>query len=210
MVDLLAGDKANPIVSMYAAGIAVMFLLFSTTGHGGSLLEEEENQTLERLLCSGLSMSQLLAGKWMWLALLGTAQVLVMFVWAQLGFGVDLTGHFPGFAVMTVVTAAAAASLALALAAACKTRLQLNAISIILVLCMSAMGGSMVPRYVMSETMQQVGKMTFNAWALDGYMKVFWRDRPLAELGPEVAVLGGAAIVLFVVARRLARRWETY
>ncbi len=208
VIDLFAADKANPVVSMYAAGIAVMFLLFGAVGNSGTLLEEEENQTLERLMCSELSMSQLLAGKWLLMTLVGIVQVTIMFAWAQLAFGVDLLGHLSGFAVMTTVTAAAASSFALALAAACRNRAQLNAVSVILILCMSALGGSMVPRYVMSETMQQFGKITFNAWALDGYIKVFWRDLPLAELASELTVLIATAIILFAAARVLARRWE--
>ncbi len=79
---------------------------------------------------------------------------------------------------MTAVTAGAASSFALTLAALCRSRAQLNAVAVILILSMSALGGSMVPRYVMSETMQQFGKVTFNAWALDGYIKVFWRTSP--------------------------------
>jgi ABC-2 type transport system permease protein len=209
VVDLLAADKANPVVSMYAAGIAVMFLLFAAVGNSGTLLEEEESQTLERLMCSELGMTQLLAGKWLLMTIVGVVQVTVMFAWAQIAFGVDLVGHLPGFAVMTVVTAGAAASFALTLAALCTTRVQLNAVAIILILCMSALGGSMVPRYVMSETMQEFGKLTFNAWALDGYIKVFWRDLPVVELVPELSVLVSAATVLFIAARLLARRWES-
>jgi len=208
VVDLFAADKANPVVSMYAAGIAVMFLLFGAVGNSGTLLEEEENQTLDRLLCSELTMIQLLAGKWLLMTIVGIVQVTIMFTWAQLAFGVDLVGHLPGFAVMTAVTAAAASSFALTLAAVCRNRAQLNAVSVILILCMSALGGSMVPRYVMSETMQQVGKITFNAWALDGYIKVFWRNLPLRELAPELSVLTATAVIFFAVARVLARRWE--
>ena len=110
---------------------------------------------------------------------------------------------------INAITAAAASSFALVLAALCKNRAQLNAVAVILILCMSALGGSMVPRYVMSETMQQVGKITFNAWALDGYIKVFWRNLPVRELAPELAVLTATAIILFAVARVLARRWES-
>jgi ABC-2 type transport system permease protein len=209
VVDLFAADKASPVVSMYAAGIAVMFLLFGAVGNAGSLLEEEESQTLERLMCSQLSMTRLLAGKWLLLTIVGIVQVTVMFAWAQLAFGVDLLGHLPGFAVMTVVTAGAAGSFALTLAAACRSRVQLNAVAIIAVLSMSALGGSMVPRYVMSDTMRSFGKVTFNAWALDGYTKVFWRDLPPRALLPELAVLVGASVVLLVVARLLARRWES-
>jgi ABC-2 type transport system permease protein len=209
VVDLFAADKASPVVSMYAAGIAVMFLLFGAVGNSGTLLEEEENQTLERLMCSELSMTQLLAGKWLLMTIVGTVQVTIMFAWAQLAFGLDLLGHLSGFAVMTVVTAGAASSFALILAALCTNRAQLNAVAVILILSMSALGGSMVPRYVMSETMQQIGKITFNAWALDGYIKVFWRDLPLGELAPELTVLSATAIVLFGAARLLARRWES-
>ena len=209
VVDLFAADKSNPVVSMYAAGIAVMFLLFGAVGNSGTLLEEEENQTLERLMCSELSMVQLLAGKWLLMTIVGIVQVTIMFAWAQLAFGVDLLGHLSGFAVMTVVTAGAASSFALTLAALCTNRAQLNAVAVILMLSMSALGGSMVPRYVMSETMQQIGKITFNAWALDGYIKVFWRDLPLGELAPELTVLTATAIVLFGAARHLARRWES-
>ena len=207
--DVLAENKVNPVVSMYAAGIAVMFLLFSATGHSGSLLDEQDNQTLERLMCSRLNMSQLLLGKWCWLTILGSLQVCVMFAWAQLVFEVDVMGHLPGFLLMTFVTAASASSFALFLAAACRTRAQLNAISIILILAMSALGGSMVPRYIMSETMQEIGHYTFNAWALDGFTKVFWRDLPPRELWREVLVLGASAVILLLSARLLARRWET-
>ena len=209
VVDLFAADKANPVVSMYAAGIAVMFLLFGAVGNSGTLLEEEENQTLERLMCSELSMIQLLAGKWLLMTIVGIVQVTIMFAWAQLAFGVDLLGHLSGFAVMTVVTAGAASSFALTLAALCTNRAQLNAVAVILILSMSALGGSMVPRYVMSESMQQIGKITFNAWALDGYIKVFWRDLPLVQLAPEITVLTATGIVLFGAARLLARRWES-
>lgn len=207
-IDVLAGGKANPVVAMYAAGIAVMFLLFSATGSAGSLLEEEETQTLERMLASRLGMTHILAGKWIHLTLVGVVQVTIMFAWAQIVFQLDVLRRLDGFLMMTVVTAGAAAALALLLAAACRTRAQLNAISVILVLTMSALGGSMVPRYLMSDSMQELGRLTFNAWAIDGYMKLFWRDLPTGEIWPELAVMAGATIIMLAIARLLAIRWE--
>lgn len=205
--DVFSKNKHNPKIAMYAAGIAVMFLLFSATGAGGSLLEEQEAGTLDRLLSSQLTLSKLLAGKWLFITCLGCVQLSVMFVWAQLAFGVQLTGHLPGFAVMTLCTAAATASLALCLATACGTRTQLNGVSIVLILTMSALGGSMVPRYIMSEQMQRLGQFTFNSWALDGFKKVFWYDLPVSALRVEVTVLLVMTIVLAVVARTFADRW---
>ncbi len=209
VVDLLAEGKTNPVVAMHAAGIAVMFLLFGAVGSAGTLIDEEENGTLERMLATRVSMAGLLAGKWLFLTALGMVQVTAMFVWGQIAFDADLTGHLPGFLVMTLVTAMAASSFALVLAAACRSRTQLNGVAVIVILCLSALGGSMIPRYVMSAEMQQVGLLSFNAWALDGYMKVFWLERPLVELAPQVAVLVASALVFFLAARWLARRWET-
>jgi ABC-2 type transport system permease protein len=57
--------------------------------------------------------------------------------------------------------------------------------------------------------MQRIGLVTFNAWALVGYERVFWRDAPVSALWPELAVLAGMAVVGAVVALRLARRWES-
>ena len=186
-----------------------MFLLFGATGGGGALLEERENQTLDRLLSTQMSMDQLLLGKWFYMSCVGVLQVGVMFVWAQLVFNVDLLGHLDGFLMMTVVTALAASGFGLFLATLCKSRGQLNGLSVILILTMSALGGSMVPRYLMSDELQQYGLWTFNAWALDGYTKVFWRELPVEALAPQLAVLLVSGVVFLLAARVLAVRWET-
>jgi ABC-2 type transport system permease protein len=210
VVDVMrTDDRRASLISFYAAGIGVMFLLFSMVGAaGGALLEEVESGTLERLLCTNLGMRGILIGKWLFLVLAGIAQISVMFLWGRLVFGLPLFSHIPGFLVMTVITAAAAAALGLVLATIARSRAQLSGFSTILILTMSALGGSMFPRFLMSETMQKVGLLTFNAWALDGYLKVFWRDAPLWQLWPQAAVLLGLTIVFLAAARMFARRWE--
>ena len=207
-VDVLGGKKTNPVIAMYAAGIAVMFLLFSATTASGSLLEERENSTLDRLLCSRLSMDQLLLGKWAYLTLIGMLQMTLMFSWGSLVFGIELLRHWEGFVAMTLVTSGAAASFALFLASMCRTRTQLGWVSTIVILTMSALGGSMVPRYLMSETIQRVGLVTFNAWALEGFNKIFWRDLQLKDIELELSVLTLCAFCFIVAARMFAIRWE--
>jgi ABC-2 type transport system permease protein len=110
---------------------------------------------------------------------------------------------------MSIVTAAAASGFGLLLATFCRSRAQLSGISTIVILAMSALGGSMFPRFLMTDSMQQMGLATFNAWALDGYIKVFWRNAPLIELWPQVAVLAAMCVVFLTAARMFARRWET-
>jgi ABC-2 type transport system permease protein len=201
-------DRAS-LISFYAAGIGVMFLLFSmVSGAGGTLLEEVESGTLERLLSTNIGMTGLLIGKWMLLTIIGFAQITVMFLWARVAFQLPLFAHLPGFVIMTAITAGAAAALGLVLATLAQTRSQLSGFSTILILTMSALGGSMFPRFLMSEGMQKLGLLTFNAWALDGYLKVFWRNAPVWQLWPQITVLAALTLVFMGTARLLARRWE--
>ena len=63
------GERRELLVSFYAAGVGVMFLLFSVSGAGGALLDEVESGTLDRVLSTRVGMSGLLLGKWLFLAL---------------------------------------------------------------------------------------------------------------------------------------------
>jgi ABC-2 type transport system permease protein len=207
-VDVMRKGKSESLVSFYAAGVGVMFLLFSVTGASGALLDEVDSGTLDRVLSTRVGMSGLLVGKWLFLTLVGLAQLTVMFLWGRLAFGLDLFHHLPGFFVMTAFTAAAAAGFGLMLATLARTRAQLSGMSTIVILTMSSLGGSMFPRFLMSETMQKLGLLTFNAWALDGYLKVFWRNAAVWQLWPQVLVLAVLALVFMTLARTFARRWE--
>ena len=136
------------MIAFQAAGIGVMFLLFSMASAAQSLLQEEQTGTLERVLNTEVRMGRLLlTGYWLFAALVGFLQISLMFVFGWAVFGVDLFDpvHFAGFLIMTAVTAAAAAAFGLALGTLCRTQAQMSGLSTIVVLLMSALGGSMVP-----------------------------------------------------------------
>ncbi len=206
--DVVGENKNNPMVSFYAAAIGVMFLLFTASGAGGSLLDEAESGTLDRVLSSRVTMGTLMTGKLCYCVLLAFAQLVVMFIWAWLVFKLDFIPHIPGFVVMGLSTAFAVGAFGMLLASICRTRAQLGPLSTLVILLMSSIGGSMFPRFLMPEAMQKAGLLTINAWAIDGFTKVFWRDEPISHLWPQVLVLLGVGAVLFAIARRLARRWE--
>ncbi len=183
-------DKKSPMISFYAAAIGVMFLLFTASGSAGALLDEAESGTLERVLSTRVTMTKLLAGKLVFNTLLAFVQLVAMFLWGWAVFKLDFFSHLPGFVVMGLCTAFAVAAFGMLLASACHTRAQLGALSTLLILIMSSIGGSMFPRFLMPESMQKAGLLTINAWAIDGFTKVFWRDLPVSD---SVAAGSGAA-----------------
>jgi ABC-2 type transport system permease protein len=204
----VVGQQHLDMISFYAAAIGVMFLLFTASGAAGALLDEAESGTLDRVLSSRVTMTSLLLGKMTFNSLLAFTQLVVMFLWGWAVFRLDFWTHIPGFVVMGICTAVAVAAFGMLLASICTTRAQLGALSTLIILIMSSIGGSMFPRFLMPEGMQKAGLLTINAWAIDGFTKVFWRDEPVSHLWPQVAVLVGIAVLLFVIARRVARRWE--
>ena len=153
-------------------------------------------------------MTALLAGKVVYSSLLAFSQLVLMFLWAWAVFKLDFFSHIPGFVVMGVSTAFAVGAFGILLASVCRTRAQLGALSTLVILVMSSVGGSMFPRFLMPEAMQKAGLLTINAWAIDGFTKVFWRDEPVSHLWPQVLVLLTVGVVLFAIARKLAQRWD--
>lgn len=206
--DVVGEKKKSPMISYYAAGVGVMFLMFTASAAGGSLLDESDSGALDRVLSARVTMTTLLLGKLTYSALLAFAQLTLMFLWAALVFHLEFFSHIPGFLVMTAITAFAVASFGMLLASLARTRGQLAAFSTLIILTMSALGGSMFPKFIMSDAMIKVGYFTFNSWAIEGYQKIFWRDQPISSLAPEAAVLITSGVVLFLLARWFARKWE--
>jgi ABC-2 type transport system permease protein len=206
--DILGERKENPVVAFYAASIGVMFLLFSAARAGGSILDEVDSGTLDRVLSSRVTMSALLSGKLAFLTLLGLVQLWTMFLWGAAFFGLEVAPHAAGILVMSIVTSLAAAAFGLLLASFCRTRAQLYAGSTLIILIISAVGGSMFPRFLMPEAVLRYSLLLFNSWALEGFMDILWRDRGTAAVIPEALVLVAWAAAFFVAARLFARKWE--
>jgi ABC-2 type transport system permease protein len=206
--DVIGQNKSNVVAALYAAGIGVMFLLFTASNAGGALLEENESGTLDRILTTRLTLTQLLLGKLAYLWTLGFVQICVMFVWGAIAFRLQLVQHIGGFLIMALSTSLATSAFGLLLASVCRTRAQLGAMSTLVVLSLSAIGGSMFPRFLMPAGLQKAGLVLFNSWALEGFTNVFWRELPLSSLALPAAVLVGWGVVFFIVARQLTKRWE--
>ena len=201
------------MISYYAAGISVMFVMFSMSGAASSLLEHEERGTLERLLSGRMSIIHLLLSHWMFYVGLGVVQISLMFVFASLVFRLDLwhMETLAGAGIMALVSSMASAAFVMMIATLCKSRKQLEGLSSIVILIMSAIGGSMMPRFIMPEFVLNLSSVAFNAWAMDGFLKVFWYNTPdksiVVSILREVSIILSMAAIFFSIACVAARRW---
>ncbi len=125
---------------------------------------------------------------------------------AWLAVDVDLPGNIALWAVTTVVAAIAAAGIGLVFVLACKTRSQAITLANIFTLVVSAIGGSMVPRYLMPAWLQDLGWLTPNTWTLEAYGAIFWRGEGVDAMLLPWAALLATGLIGFALARFLAPR----
>jgi ABC-2 type transport system permease protein len=184
------------------AGIAVMMLLFSLTACGGSILEEEAQGTLQRLRLTPSAGRAVLLGTGIFTIGTGFLALIVLFAYGGIVFSVPVLRAPVALTVLSLSVAAAATSLGLVLAVTCRTRKQLEGISTLLILAMSALGGSWFPLVATPAWYQKLGHFTLNAWAMDGYQGILWYGRGLDGILVDVGVLCAIAIVLGLLAWR--------
>ena len=174
-------DKLGGLVHV-VAGMSVMMLLFSVAGIGGSLIDEKQEGMLKKLLCSPMPPNYILFGKMIFANIISIAQLSIMFVYAWLVFGLDVIHHIPSLLLMFIVIAYACASFGVLLASFAKSRQQVQGYSTIIVMVMSAIGGSMIPLFVMPEIMQKIAVVSVNYWAIQGFYDIFLKFLPITDL----------------------------
>jgi ABC-2 type transport system permease protein len=193
-------------VSYYAGAVAMLFLLFSAMQGAASLVDEQRTGVMDRLLIGPGGTDVIVLGKALFLWAQGMLQVTLIFFVAWFGYGVGVASNFAPWLITTGMAALAATGLALAVAVSCRTRQQVQTLTTFLVLVLSAVGGSMVPRFLMPQWLQQLGWLTPNAWGVEAYQSVLWRSEPLSSVAPAWGVLAATGILGVLVALMVARR----
>lgn len=188
------------------AGTAILMLLFSVAGLGASILEEKESGTLNRLLYSPMNPNTILFGKMLSTFVLALLQLVIMFLFSWLILGLDLFVNIPALICMIIATAFAVSSFGVFLAAIAKSRQQAQGFSTLIILVMSAIGGSMVPLFIMPPIMKKIAVFSVNYWGIQGFYDIFWRNLPFVEILPRVGVLLIIGVVMSLISLRLFRK----
>jgi len=188
------------------SGIAVMMLLFGLVACGGTLLEEQAGGTLDRLRLAPGRTSEILLGKFLFTWLVGIAQLTILFLVTSRVFAIPIFRAPFALCVLSAAVAAAATGFGILFAVLCKSRSQLEGLSTVVILTMSAFGGSWWPLAITPDWYQSLAHFTLTAWAMDGYQGLFWYGHGLADLVPEIGVLLGIGAATSALALTLWNR----
>jgi ABC-2 type transport system permease protein len=197
-----AGPAVNfDVLAYMAPGMALMFLMFTVSNGGRTLLSEQAQGTLPRLLVSPTSTRQILGGKVFGIFLTGTAQVLILILASTLLF--QLQWGDP-LAVLVLVLAAVAGAVGwgLVITALARTPGQVSTVGSAIMLIFGILGSGFLNLAAMPVWFQTLAKISPNAWGLDGFTTLaqggslanIWQ--PVVALLLMGGVLFSAAVVL--------------
>lgn len=172
----------------FLAGLVPLFLLFASMGAARGLLEQLSSGGIRRLLAAPISPAHVLLAQQLYSFVLAMLQCGMMYLFAWLVFGVAIWAVVFGLLALTVATCLATTGFGMFLASFCRTSEQLDAIGTTAVLAMSAVGGSMVPRFIMPPFMLKLGLFTINGWSYDGFIALI-RNEGFAGVAPCCLVL---------------------
>lgn len=177
-------------------GYTIFGVFFIVLTLASSFLREKQDGTFQRILAAPLSKTALLIGKLLPYYLVNLIQIGLMFAVGVILFDMK-PGHVPALILVSMALAAAANGLGLLVAALGKTEAQVNSLSVLFAITLAALGGMMVPAFIMPGFMKTLSLFTPHAWALAGYHDVIIRGLGLREVLPETGVLLGFAALFF-------------
>jgi len=181
-------------------------MFFIVVPLGGSLIRERQSGMIVRLLTLPMSYFTILAGKVIAYMLICMAQfgliILVgKFVLPLLGTPILETGSSPAaLIVIALSSAVAACGYGMLLGTLARTYEQASTFGAVSVVIAAAIGGIMVPVYVMPEIMQKISLFSPLSWGLNAFLDVFVRGGNIRSVLADISLL----VIFFLVTTMMA------
>lgn len=185
--------------------LATMFVVFSITLNATAFVEERRRGTIERLLTTRLTLTELFAGTFLGNFFRGFLQLSILFLLGAAAFGfleprVLLVGLL-----FSVLIVSASAALGLLLSAIARTVDQARWGSVFLTALMGVFGGTFVAGDDGLGGLDTVARFTLNYWANRGFRELLLDEGGVVELLPEMGIIAAVAVVLLILSRVFLR-----
>ncbi|WP_018609880.1 ABC transporter permease [Uliginosibacterium gangwonense] len=191
----------------------VFGMFFVVTAISTLFVQEQRDGTLARLHAIGVPAGKQILGKALPYLLVNAIQAVLMLsvgVWLMPHLGgeaLSLAGiHWPALILVLTSTSLAAIGFALMLACLVRTHAQASTLGPMCNILMAAIGGVMVPSFVMPAIMQTAAHFSPMNWALEGLLQVLLRGGDLAAVLPYATRLAGFALLMGMTAVLLFHR----
>ncbi len=176
-------------------GFSVTFLLLGMLfGVGLGLLDEREWGMVYRLSASPVPPAALLAGKMLSRFVTGLLQMVLLFLFGRLAFGISLGPSLPALGLTIIGIAFASAAFGFLAATVARSRDAMLPIGTMGVVAMAAIGGCWWPITIEPTWLQSLAHLFPTAWAMGAFNDLMLRQRELRSILPDVGALLGFGV----------------
>jgi ABC-2 type transport system permease protein len=197
------GVEFDP-VNQFLPGIVTMYVLFAITLTARAIVEERKKGTLERLLTTRLTVGQLFAGKFLASILRGLLQTFILLVLSYIVFQLFTPLSFIECLVVAIIFAAAGSALGMLIASVARSEDAAVWIAVVFTMAMVMVSGTFfeIPEGSVIETMSRI---SVNTYANTAFKTIIVEGGSLADVGYELGILAGVALVALGISRVLFR-----
>jgi ABC-2 type transport system permease protein len=199
-----ASASEEPNLLMYLApGFALLFLMYTVSLGGKSLLTERQEGTLARLMTTPIQPGQVLVGKMTGTYMIGLAQMIILIGASALLLGLTW-GNQLALVILLITAVAAATGWGMLLAALSRNPGQVSSIGMAMTLLFGLVGGSFFGG-TLTGVIGYIGMLTPNFWGQKGF-NTLASGGNLQDLLPVYAALLVMAAILLVISVSIFRR----
>ncbi len=209
-VDSKKGKSDNaPGFSVFAYVLVmttVMAVMFVAVRSIGDLFEESKSGMLRRQLSSPLPLSHIVAAKFFFGVLIGVVVTAMLAVIGFLMRWIEAPVDLPAAVLLTIAFSASVCGLLSMVFAVCTTEKQAGILSWLIIMGMSAVGGSLIPIEAMPTAMRHAARFTVNYWVVDGFRAILFEGATTSAILNNLLVLIGIAVIGIALGQVLLTR----
>ena len=205
-------DRAPTAVQQSVPAWLIFAVFFIVVPLSNTFIQERQLGTLQRMSSMRVHPRTLMLGKLIPYFGVSQIQVVLMLLagiylvpWLG-GDRLELGGSWSGLLLMSCSVSWAALRYALLIAVVARTPEQAVTLGGMGNIIWAAIGGIMVPTFIMPDAMQSLARFSPMAWALEGFLDVLLRGGGWALVWPRAGLLAGFGAACMFVAARLYRR----
>jgi len=186
--------------------ITVLFVFLTAQTTAQSIYDEKKIGSFRRLLAAPMSKLSLMIGKLTPNFLLVILQVGVIFFAAIVIFpllGIDkmsLGNDIVALVLLILATALCSTTLGALIISIAHTEAQIGGFSTAALWVLAFLGGSIVPLFLVSDTLAAIGKVTPQYWAVTGFYYLLVRGQGMAEVTNSLLALVGFSVLFLAIA----------
>ncbi len=190
----------------------VFSMFFVVIPLSNTFIAERNYGTLLRLQSMNISSGFLLAGKLLPFFIVNLIQVVLMILVGVFlvpllgGDALTMGDSYGGLLLITTAVSFCSISFALLVASIAKTTEHATTIGGVFNIILGALGGIMIPKFVMPDFMQTLSVLSPMSWGLEGFLDIFLRNGNVLDVMKESLLLSIIGLVMFSATAFIIRK----